>query len=247
LGPPLLAYPGVAGTLLTAYEPQALAGDLLTIQDWSDLRDPLPVAGHPGGALWLANIPIGGLDRIEGQLRAGGYQRVMHQYYWNPLYLDLYLQPGTRIGEDLRVNGTFAGDATQAVGWALPPAGASFAPAEGGRQLLLTNRGPSELRATQTLRAYPHRGYLVHFEAQAELQAGAVRSFLLCEARAHRLLHVAPDAQGADVPHDRAWHAVDIAVLCPAETSALVVDLRNAGQGIAAFRHVTLQAISLNP
>ena len=52
---------------------------------------------------------------------------------------------------------------------------------------------------------------------------------------------MAPDGQGASAPSDGAWTALRIGAVCPAGTTHVIVDLRNAGGGAVSYRAVTLQ------
>jgi mannosyltransferase len=93
-GKPLIVYPTVAGVLLDAYHPHAFDGKAIVIPDFNNLP-PLARPGEPAPtALWLAYIEVGGIDQLRDQLAARGYERIEHRYYWNPLYLDLYVPPG---------------------------------------------------------------------------------------------------------------------------------------------------------
>ncbi len=89
----LLIYPTVAGTLFDVYHPRSF-DNAVTIADYSELPD---VAQPESGAqsLWLAYLEVGGIAHLRDQLTERGYHLVQHNYYWNPLYLDLYQATNT--------------------------------------------------------------------------------------------------------------------------------------------------------
>jgi len=241
LGRPLLAYPGVTGVLLSAYQP-ALLDEMVVIADGGDLPD----LGRPGegeaSAIWLAYVDLNGMDHLRDQLGKLGYRRVIHRYYWNPLYLDLYALPGAELGRDMDVNGAFGGVGDQATGWQLPGQGLTMqATGAGGREMVMQNNSASESRAVYKVPARAGALYTLNFEARSQLATGEAKSFLLCTSSTGTWTLVAPDDSGEPVPNDSTWHEVTIGALCPAGTVSLYVDLRNAGQGEAAFRDVKLE------
>jgi hypothetical protein len=242
LGSPALTYPTVSGTLLDLYATRPPGAHYIAISDWSGPPPEAAPGANPGGGLWLAYVDgVGGLAELQQQIGALGYTRILHQYVPHPLYLDLYILPGARLGREVPVNGTFAGDDGHVTGWQVPPQGVAFQPGSGAaRELTFTNGGARELQATTTIPAQPGGFYLLSFEARAQWHSGRVRSFLIC-AGTGGWTRIAPDEQGATVPDDGAWHTVSISVECPAASTSLILDLRNAGTGATTFRNVRLQ------
>lgn len=241
LGRPLLVYPSVTGILLSAYQPSLNNKKMAVIGDGGDLPDLIPLAQGQPSILWLAYVETNGIDHLRDQLRAQGYQRVIHRYYWNPLYLDLYALPGANFGREVDVNGTFAPVSKQATGWQLPAQGVTLRDlGTGGREIVMKNSGDTESRALYNVPARSGALYTLSFAARSQLTAGEAKSFLLCTSPTGTWTLIAPDDSGEPVPNDGSWHEITIGALCPANTVSLSIDLRNGGQGEAAFRDVKL-------
>ena len=104
-GFPVWAYPTYSATLVDLYEPSVFG--LRTQHDHSDrvIADETDAPPSTADALWLAYIESAGIDRIREQLGERGYERAMHRYYWNPMYLDLYLKPKARLASRSRFSG----------------------------------------------------------------------------------------------------------------------------------------------
>jgi mannosyltransferase len=93
----IITYPTFAETLISAYQPHAVDGRYIPIDD----GELLPALMKPGesevDALWLAYMEYGRIEEIRGQLEALGFVRLSHKYYPDPLFLDYYelseLQP----------------------------------------------------------------------------------------------------------------------------------------------------------
>lgn len=230
LGKPVLTYPTITGPILEIYEPDALAGQYISI---GDLRG-LPALPSTD-ALWLVSTRTDGLERLGEELEAQGYRRILHKTYWVRLYLDLYARQGVQLGAAVPLNGDFRGEGAGAVGWQLPTDGSSLVAGE----LTLTNTGGAERIAATSVEGEGDALYTLELEVRSLLTAGGVRSFLICNSPQAALL-IAPDGLGASVPNDGAWHTVSIAALCPAGAQSVAVDLRNAGVGEVSFRDVKL-------
>jgi hypothetical protein len=248
-GKPIATYHPFTPTLINLYQPGTLPNEQAGLIQQGG---PLPAFTQPGpqaaDALWLASVDLDGLDQVRAQLAAQGYTQLRHTTFgvnpkpWHTLALDLYARPGARLGTELPVNGAFTGNATQISNWTLPPAGARLEPGSGGnRELVFTNGGEGELSATTVTGGQAGHLYLLDFEVKSQLQAGRVRSFLICAATMSGWTLVAPNDAGATVPNDGAWHTVTIPAQCPAASTTLILDLRNAGAGVTTFRNVRLQ------
>src|SRR5919201_4430398 len=111
LGLPVITYPSVSGVLINLYQPHALDrrqialgdGDTLTTARLLDQQGRLP------DGLWASYIDTGNAKRVLAPLAGWGYVRLLHTYYFYPLYLDLYARPTARLGRTVAVNGTFRG------------------------------------------------------------------------------------------------------------------------------------------
>jgi hypothetical protein len=250
-GKPIATYHPFIPMLINLYQPGTLADEQTGLIQQGG---PLPVFARPGpqatDALWLAGVELDGIDQVRMQLAGLGYQRLRHTSYgappqqWHGLSLDLYALPGARIGSDIPVNGTFQGTGPQITNWSLPPAGAQIKPGSGGtRELVFTNDGAGELQATTLAAGQPGHLYVLDFEVRSQLQAGRVRSFLICAATVSGWTLVAPNAEGATVSNDGSWHTVSIPAQGPADTTTHILDLRNAGAGVTTFRNVHLQDV----
>jgi hypothetical protein len=252
-GKPIATYHPFTPALINLYAPGTLPDEQSgLIQQFG----PLPAFAQPGpqaaDALWLASVDLDGIDQVRAQLTAQGYTQLRHTTFgvnpeqWHTLALDLYARPGAQVGTDIPVNGAFAGTGTQINNWALPPAGAQVQPGTGGqRELVFTNGGEGELGATTVATAQPGHLYLLDFEVKSQLEAGRVRSFLICTVSGSNWTLVAPNGDGATVPNDGAWHTVTIPATCPATSNAVILDLRNAGAGVTTFRNVRLQDVEI--
>lgn len=244
-GRPIVTYHVGVPVLLETYAGHLLDSGHLNVGQFQDLP-PLAQAGAlTDDAVWLVSIDLPGIEKVRDQLGQQGYTRVLHNSYsdysLNPIYIDLYARTPADFLRAIPVNGIFAGDPGSATGWDLPAGNAGLNPdANGSRVLTLTNPALTESRAARVVPARPQGLYVMTFEARARLQAGRMRSFLLCTAADGALSRVAPDGAGADIPNDGAWHAVSISAMCPAGTVSVVLDLRNAGQGSISFRSLAL-------
>lgn len=247
---PLVTFHAIVPVLLDVYAPHALDIGHLNVGQGHALPPVAQAGADLNDAVWLVYIELPGIEQVRAGLDQQGYTRLLHNNYsaysLNPIYMDLYTRPGAALTTDLPINGSFAGPGTEATGWTLP-AGATLQPGTAaGRDLVLPNSGDGERRAIYSVPAQPHKLYVVQFAARAQLQTGRMRSFLLCTAADGSFARVAPDDGGATIANDGIWHPVSVSVMCPADTTALVVDLRNAGTGTVSFRELGLQTVSVH-
>lgn len=241
-GFPVVTYPAVAGTLIGLYAPQVLEGNYLAVPDGGEL--PLLDTKTSHG-VWLAYIPSPGIDRLTAQLSAWGYHRVLHEYYWNPLYLDLFLRSNVLPGRSLVINGTFAATGTSVIGWRLTGVRSSLShDRTGGNILTLGNNGSGLSDAQTQVPATTGTPYLLGLQTRSRLRSGRAAIYLICTAQAGQMLSVSPSGAGASPPNDGRWHTFQIAALCPPGTSSLVVDLRSVGTGPSDFRQVELRDLA---
>jgi len=97
LGYPVVLYPGAAMlTQVDVYEPGLVVGTPLGIDgDQPITREKIARQdGSLPAAVWYAYFPFADENARAQELSSLGYVRTMHDYYWNPLFLDLYEQRG---------------------------------------------------------------------------------------------------------------------------------------------------------
>jgi hypothetical protein len=220
LGGPIVTYPTVAGTLLGLYQPRLRPPRTLPIADGGRL----PPATLHHGRIWLAYPAGTGEAGLIAALQAHSYVRLLHLYYPYPLYLDLYARPGTPLGSPL-----------PAVPWHLVRGGALLEDATGDNPPLLGDAQEREEIAYADRPAAAGRLYEVVTTGRAAPGGGAGAVFLEC-LDGQAFVRVAPDGAGAVMPADGAAHSLRVAVLCPAGTTAIRVDLRAEGHGPVRFR-----------
>lgn len=239
-GWPIVTYPTVAGTLIGLYQPRVFEAQHIALGDGASL--PAMPHARRNAALWLAYIAGTGEDRLQAQLAAQGYTRVLHAYYPYPLYLDLYAQPEATLGRPLSINGRFDEQGARVIGWQLPSEGTELlADGDHGNELVITAATAADYAARTAAPALADHLYTLDVEAQSQLSSGASRVFLICVSGRGAFLAVAPDGGGATVPDDDRWQDIRIGLLCPAGTSHVRVDLRQDGIGTTRFRDVTLR------
>jgi len=225
---PVVAYPTVAATLIDLYQPSLRGRALLSVDDGGNL----PALGDANDgrdeAVWLAYAPAAGIARLQSQLAQQGYRRILHTYYPYPLYLDLYARADARLGRDVAINGRFSGTAGHATGWFLTRPAAAFEREEGGQRLALTAAAGAETIASTAVTARAGRLYTLQYRARVEQPAANGRVFLICATERYAFLDVAPDAAGAPIDdRDGAWREGRLAVMCPAATRLVQVELRS--------------------
>jgi hypothetical protein len=196
---------------------------------------------HAPPALWFA-YANGGFDgKALAELDRLGYVRIIHSPYTGPLYLDLFVRSQARLGQPLAINSRFLGQSRAARGWTLP-AGSAFSrrPGVTGRTLVLPSPGVGESAAVTGAPGMVDHMYFLTFRARAASRAATMRAFLICSTSTGSFLNVAPNGGGATLPPDTVWHTVRTAVVCPAGTTWLRVDLRASGRSHILFRNVRL-------
>lgn len=85
-GDPVLLPRPVNFAILDAYQPGALDGVVIT-----------STVGLTADAVWFAYHETPRFAEFHQRLQDLGYQRVMHKYYFNPLFLDLYAKPSANV------------------------------------------------------------------------------------------------------------------------------------------------------
>jgi hypothetical protein len=85
-GKPVLLPRPIDYTIIDAYEPGSLDGVAVT-----------STVGLNTDVVWFAYHESPVFAPLHEQLAALGYERVVHKYYFNPLYLDLYAKPGADV------------------------------------------------------------------------------------------------------------------------------------------------------
>jgi len=246
-GEPVWVYGTYAATLIDVYQPSVLglsgAGSPDTIVRTRAIGDGGSAPAFDAEAVWLAYMEMPGVERLRRHLADQGYERFMHRYHWHPLYLDLYVRAGVRLGREIPINGRFEPHRSSVGEWRLSGVEASFSPSDtGGRTLHLTG-GTPEGGAVASAPALGERLYLVDFDARRESPAGRFRAFLICASATARL-EVAPDGEGISAPNDGRWHRVSMAAICPRGAQRVFVDIRNAGPGELMVRDVVLREVA---
>lgn len=83
LGKPVLLPRPINFAIIDAYRPGSLDGVAIT-----------STQTLTSDAVWFAYHDSPRFTEFHDQLASLGYRRVLHKYYYNPLYLDLYVKPG---------------------------------------------------------------------------------------------------------------------------------------------------------
>ncbi len=242
LGQPILTYSEATKTLVDVYQPQvAAAGQLQVVDDKVMAR--LARDDSTEDALWVvySDQERGVRPEIQERLTALGYERIMHRYYWHPLFLDLYALPGAHLGHELPINGGFEGQGSQAAGWQMSPDGIEYSPDDrAGRRLTITNPVAGLRGGYFVIKALPRALYTLELEARSGLAGGGLDGYLTCVSSSGTWSSVAFGNANGSVPRDGAWHAMRIATVCPTDTSAVRIDLRNTGVGEVSYRGLKL-------
>ena len=246
LGLPLITYPAVAATFVDLYRPDSLSEAALHIEGDEPLLGAVGRDGSRPDAAWYAYGAYSGHEARRQELEAAGYSLVMHRYYWDPLYLDLYVRPGATLGKPIDVNGAFAGTGSDVQGWTMPPEGIRFERDEGfGRTVSLESDGAGDRRMVGAIPAAANL-YQLDFEVRSVLTSGTARAFLICATADGAWTYVYPDGGGVlAVPADGEWHSTTLAGLCSEGTDHLLIDLRNAGSGTVSYRRVELRELEV--
>ncbi len=239
-GLPMVMYPDVTETMISLYAPRALRVPHVAIRDGRSI--PAQLRFRTSSAVWVAYTAAPGINRPLGQLAHWGYQQVMHNYYWNPLYLDLFVRKDKNPGQIVSVNGNFIGSRVGALGWQLP-GGSYFGQAAGGRVLVLKRFNQKLDSARTTAPAAPDAVYTLEVQERSRLHTGSAQAFLICETRRGGILSVSQAGSASSPPNDGRWHRLREAVLCPAGTQTVTTDLRNVGGGIVSFRSVEVRLL----
>jgi mannosyltransferase len=231
LGRPVLIVRPLNYTLIDIYQPGAL--DRVMVTDTAKLAGPDGKGGPD--AVWFAYHDTPRFEEYHQQLAALGYERIMHRYYYNPLYFDLYMKPGAHLGDEVAVNGEFVGRAGKADGWVLPERGFELRDkVGGGRELGLQGRS----RATLALAGSVYSLYTAEANVRTEGADGKASVEVVCmdaggviQARNESTLTGATGAEG---------RVLRSAILCPAKTAWVAVNMKGVGEGAAWFSGLRL-------
>jgi hypothetical protein len=219
LGLPVLLVRPLNYTLIDVYEPGTLEGRVISGTEQLAKASPLPVA------FWWAYHDTTRFDPYREQIAALGYERLMHKYYFHPLRLDLFALPGTQLGDPIDVGERFDER------WFVP-VGGTVAPE--GDVLTLTG---SPGKTTQAELRVPSSGAAL-ITARIEVRAAGrqASAFLTCL-----------DAEGRGIEateptplHESGWRTIQVATLCPSNTQAVVLSVRQAGEGESEIRSPSL-------
>ncbi len=236
-GFPLLLHPTFTPALISAYEPQVGRYDPTTVYDDPDSRVIEQLVGNERAVI-VSYMGVPRTPDLIAGLEAAGLDRIMHAEYFYGLALDVWARPGAALGSPVPVDLGFS-----AAGWSWPP-GATVALQTGSGELELADATPGEEGAVRLLPATPRSVYVFRFRARLLASDGTMRAFLICSAADGAMLTVSPDGRGAAIPNDGQWHAVRFAGYCPAGTTTLRLDLRNAGGGALLVADPELRVMS---
>jgi len=165
----------VTATLIDVYQPHLLDRGIRTRA--GKLPPTLGRMGEPD-ALWFVygDNPWNQTRNVRTQLAAAGYARLMHQYFPDPLYLDLYARPGARLGVALPHP---AGFSTGPGGWRLPVEGSRLDTPERGEQVLvLVGSGNRARMASLDVDVVPNSLFVAEFDVRAHLITGEMTASL---------------------------------------------------------------------
>jgi 4-amino-4-deoxy-L-arabinose transferase-like glycosyltransferase len=226
-GIPVLAYPddGPVGTLLSLYQPGVLSHE----------------EAREKGAVWVAHAQGMGDEALAQEMAGRGYVRVMTVAEPPNLSLDLYVGDNMSVGAEAPFNGRFEGPERGAFGWDASGPEARLEPDEAtGRRVVLTNDGEREVIYASATGGGDGL-YVVWLEARARMQEGSGRLFVECINAQGEWIATGPNSEGQAVEDTGGqWKDVGAAVICPAGTERVRIDLRNAGRGEVAYRGVRL-------
>jgi hypothetical protein len=208
-------------TIIDYYYPNALTSTAVT--DTSQVTS---------SVVWFPYHDSPKFQVYHDQLAALGYVRIMHKYYYNPLYLDLYVKPGTHIGAPSPENSalSFAGPGSI---WKFTPG------SPGDTDNGISPDGASLTSGAQAVSVFPAVPFDVYSleTTGASATGGASPTVgLQCLSDTNSSLFETVSAVTAEgTPQSPA-----VAVLCPPGTTSLAVTLANKGAGRAVFGPIAL-------
>lgn len=208
-------------TIIDYYYPNALTS--VAVTDTSQLKTNI---------VWFPYHDSPRFQVYHDQLAALGYLRVMHKYYFNPLYLDLYVKPGTHIG-NLSSQDTSLSFASPGSPWKLTPG------QSGESSSAITPDGATlgaGAQAVSVMPAVPYNVYSLETTGATGTTDSAPTIGLQCLSDANTSLL---ESVSAIIPGSNP-EAPAVAVLCPPHTSRLAVTLANKGQGTTRFGPISL-------
>jgi mannosyltransferase len=208
-------------TIIDYYHPGALAS--VAITDTEQLT---------GNIVWFPYHDSPRFQVYHDRLAQLGYVRVMHKYYFNPLYLDLYVKPGTHIGVLSPENPALSFASADST-WKVTPGG----PDDRGSAISPDSATlGAGAQAVSVLPAVPYRAYSLETTGAGNTDGAAPVAGLQCLTDAYTsLLESVSTVVAAPGPPSTA-----VAIVCPPDTSKLAITLANKGQGSARFGPVAL-------
>jgi hypothetical protein len=157
----------------------------------------------------------------------------MHKYFFNPLYLDLYVKPTTTIGQPSSENSTLALTPTNS-SWFITPGASTPNTADAITDGAATLSTYSQ--AVAVLPAIPFNLYSLQTTGATSASGAAPTVALQCLTAANVALlqSVSSGITASNAP------SLSVAVLCPPGTTNLAVTLANKGSASVRFNPVTL-------
>lgn len=179
-------------------------------------------------AVWFAygDYSWANIDQRRRELESAGYQRVMHQYFEDPLYLDLYVRPqlpGTVLLPGLA---PFAAAPTD---WRR---GGGSRPALAGT-VLVRGGDPAEPAAFMDFPAQGRRLVFVSFQAQASGDA-VPRASVTCRDRDGAADRTS-DAATLAAPGNGNTSRLTLAIVCSSTTASVRLSTWSVGPGSVAL------------
>ncbi len=208
-------------TIIDYYYPNAIAS--VAVTDTAQLKSNI---------VWFPYHDSPKFQIYHDQLAALGYVRLMHKYYFNPLYLDLYVKPETHVG-NLSAQNTSLSFASPGSTWKLT----SGQSGDSGSSITTDGATLSAgAQAVTVLSAIPYNVYSLETTGATGTNDAAPTFGLQCLNDANTSLLESVSASIVSP----APQSPTIAVLCPPGTSKLAVTLANEGQGSTRFGPVSL-------
>ena len=204
-----------------------------------DLRDGglaeiLP-PGDPGNdALWF--FTHRGPRNFYEAFTELGYVRLLHLDYARVTF-DLWAKPGADLGDPVEINGSFAGDGDQITAWSVP-AGipVEFERAPGN---LIIPAGHGSVAVTQRLDGVSAGLYAFDVDVLGG-SGDAARATIQCLDGSGEILAENSHPEKEPPVEDIEQNTLRPAVLCPEETTTVVLILTSSGETEVTFRNARL-------
>ena len=169
-----------------------------------------------------------------------GYERRLGLDF-NRVILEFWALPDAELGTPLDVNGSFAGDTPEAIGWALPN-GAHLRDSA-GQMSLVVPESPAEFSVSRIVPGVSAGLYSLDVEIE-DKNGRAAGVVLQCQSVSGKAIseYALPEKPDDDeeevaIPDQR---TIRISVLCPDGTDSMEIELVGTGESAVTFRDVRL-------